>query len=87
MLTNTPSDLINTVGDASDWSNEDTLDMKLNKDDPQSALNFWRPFQPLFSHIVPVMDLAKESGVVLPTLPSHTSQKMQPLDRTVFEPY
>ena len=30
------------------------------------------------------VNLATENGVVLVTLPSHTSHKLQPLDRTVF---
>ena len=32
------------------------------------------------------VNLAKENGVVLVTLPPHTSHKLQPLDRTVFGP-
>lgn len=40
------------------------------------------------SHIsLPVIDLAKENGIVLLTFPPHTSHKLQPLDRTVFGPY
>lgn len=37
------------------------------------------------SHIsVPVIQLAKDNGVILVTFHPHTSHKMQPLDRTVF---
>jgi hypothetical protein len=32
------------------------------------------------------IDLCKENGVILLSLPPHTSHKMQPLDRTVFGP-
>lgn len=40
------------------------------------------------SHIsLPVVDLAKANGVVLLTIPPHTSHKLQPLDRTVFGAY
>lgn len=39
------------------------------------------------SHIsVPAIRLAKENGVVLVTLHPHTSNKMQPLDKSVFGP-
>lgn len=39
------------------------------------------------SHItVAVVELAKSRGVVLLTIPPHTSHKTQPLDRTVFGP-
>lgn len=40
------------------------------------------------SHIsVPVIELAKTNGLVLLSLPPHTSHKMQPQDRTVLGPY
>lgn len=40
------------------------------------------------THItVPAINLAKENGIVLLTMPPHTSHKLQPLDRTVFGPY
>lgn len=40
------------------------------------------------SHIsVPVIRLAKENGVILVTLHPHTSNKMQPLDKSVFGPF
>lgn len=40
------------------------------------------------SHIsLPAINLAKDNGVTLLTMPPHTSHKLQPLDRTVFGPY
>jgi hypothetical protein len=40
------------------------------------------------SHLaVKVLDLAKENGVVLLSFPSHTSHKLQPLDRSVNGPF
>ena len=40
------------------------------------------------SHItIQAIDFAKQNGVVILTLPPHTSHKMQPLDRTVFGPF
>lgn len=40
------------------------------------------------SHVtIPVIELAKSSGVVLLTFHPHTSHKMQPLDRGVFGPF
>lgn len=40
------------------------------------------------SHIsIQSLNLCKEKGVVMLTIPPHTSQKLQPLDRTVFGPY
>lgn len=40
------------------------------------------------SHIsIKSIDEAKKNGIVLLTLPPHTSHKLQPLDRTVFGPY
>ncbi|XP_065660490.1 uncharacterized protein LOC136084425 [Hydra vulgaris] len=33
------------------------------------------------------LNLAKDSGVVLLTLPPHCSHKLQPLDRSVYEPF
>nr|CAI5827726.1 unnamed protein product [Callosobruchus analis] len=40
------------------------------------------------SHIsVPAIRLAKENGVILVTLHPHTSNKMQPLDKSVFGPF
>lgn len=34
-----------------------------------------------------VVRLAKESGIIMLTIPPHTSHKLQPLDRSVFGPY
>lgn len=40
------------------------------------------------SHIsIPTIRLAKENGVILVTLHPHTSNKMQPLDKSVFGPF
>lgn len=40
------------------------------------------------SHIsLSAINLAREAGIVLLTIPPHTSHKTQPLDRTVFGPY
>lgn len=40
------------------------------------------------SHIsVEAISFAKDNGIVLLTMPPHTSHKLQPLDRTVFGPY
>lgn len=40
------------------------------------------------THIsIPIIDKAKDNGIVLLTLHPHTSHKMQPLDRSVFGPY
>lgn len=40
------------------------------------------------SHLsVEGIDYAKENGIIILTLPPHTSNKMQPLDRTVFGPF
>ena len=33
------------------------------------------------------VEIAKESGLILLTLPPHTSHRLQPLDRTVFDPF
>lgn len=40
------------------------------------------------SHVsIPVIDLARKSGIIFMTLHPHTSHKMQPLDRGVFGPF
>ncbi|CAE1245386.1 unnamed protein product [Acanthosepion pharaonis] len=40
------------------------------------------------THItINTIDLARENGVVLLTLPPHTSHRLQPLDRTVYGPF
>lgn len=40
------------------------------------------------SHItIEAINFAKENGIVMLTLPPHTSHKLQPLDRSVFGPY
>ena len=40
------------------------------------------------SHItIRSIDLARENGVVLLTLPPHTSHRLQPLDRAVYRPF
>ena len=40
------------------------------------------------SHIsVQSLNYAKENGVIMLTMPPHTSHKLQPLDRTVFGPF
>ena len=33
---------------------------------------------------IAAMDLAREKGIIIPTLPPHCSHKLQPLDHTVF---
>lgn len=39
------------------------------------------------SHVsLEVISFAKENGIILLTIPPHTSHKLQPLDRTVFGP-
>ncbi|KAB0793383.1 hypothetical protein PPYR_13003 [Photinus pyralis] len=39
------------------------------------------------SHVnIEIINFARSNGLVLLTLPPHTSHKLQPLDRTVFEP-
>ena len=40
------------------------------------------------SHItLQAIDLAKENGIVMLTIPPHTSHRLQPLDRSVFGPF
>lgn len=40
------------------------------------------------SHITPTgLQICKDNGIVLLTIPPHTSHKLQPLDRTVFGPF
>lgn len=40
------------------------------------------------SHITPKgLQICKENGISLVTLPPHTSHRLQPLDRTVFKPF
>lgn len=40
------------------------------------------------SHVTPqTLQIAKDNGITLITLPPHTSHKTQPLDRTVFGPF
>lgn len=40
------------------------------------------------SHIlVPALRLAKETGIIIVTLHPHTSNKMKPLDKSVFGPF
>ena len=40
------------------------------------------------AHISPTaIDLARENGVVLLTIPPHTSHYLQPLDRTCYGPF
>ena len=40
------------------------------------------------SHLlIPAINMAKENGILLLTLPPHTSRKLEPLDCTVFGPY
>ncbi|KAG8172290.1 hypothetical protein JTE90_008577 [Oedothorax gibbosus] len=36
---------------------------------------------------IPAMTYAKTSGVIMTSIPPHTSHKMQPLDKTVFSPF
>ncbi|XP_047103348.1 MFS-type transporter clz9-like [Schistocerca piceifrons] len=39
------------------------------------------------SHLSPeAINLAKETGIIILTFPPHTSHKLQPLDRTAFDP-
>lgn len=88
MLTGAPP---GTIGGAnpSGWSNE-TLFIQFFK----HFLQYAKPSKDLpcimlmdnhESHIsVPVIQLAKDNGVILVTFHPHTSHKMQPLDRTVF---
>lgn len=39
------------------------------------------------SHLsVPALDFSRDNGIVMLTLPPHTTHKLQPLDRTVFGP-
>jgi len=41
-----------------------------------------------FTHVsIDVIDLAKDNGVILFTIPPHCSHKLQPLDKTVFGPF
>ncbi|CAH2101074.1 unnamed protein product [Euphydryas editha] len=40
------------------------------------------------THIsIEIIDIARENGIILLTLPPHTSNHLQPLDRTVFGPF
>lgn len=40
------------------------------------------------SHLsIPGLDFCKDNGIIVLTLPPHTSNKLQPLDRTVFGPF
>jgi hypothetical protein len=39
------------------------------------------------SHCSADVTLAKENGIILLTIPTHTSHQLQPLDRSVFGPY
>lgn len=83
-----------TVGAAnpSGWSNEATFVMFM-----EHFIKFTRPSKerPVIvlmdnheSHIsVPAIRLAKENGVILVTLHPHTSNKIQPLDKSVFGPF
>nr|CAI5826562.1 unnamed protein product [Callosobruchus analis] len=74
------------------WSNEALLVMFM-----KHFIKFARPSKerPVIilmdnheSHIsVPAIRLAKENGVILVTLHPHTSNKMQPLDKSVFGPF
>lgn len=76
----------------SGWSNEDLFVEYLN--------HFIKYVKPTINekvlliidnhdtHIsIPAITLAKNNGIILLTLPPHTSHKLQPLDRTVFGPY
>lgn len=83
-----------TLGAAnpSGWSNERTFVMFM-----KHFIKFARPSKehPIIvlmdnheSHIsVEAIRLAKENGVILVTLHPHTSNKMQPLDKSVFGPF
>jgi hypothetical protein len=40
------------------------------------------------SHLsIVAINVTKENGIIILTLPPHTSHKVQPLDRTAFGPY
>lgn len=83
-----------TIGAAnlSGWSNEEKFleymnhfikHVKPSKENPVLVV-----FDNHESHIsIPVIELAKSHGIVLLTIPPHTSHKLQPLDCTVFGPY
>jgi hypothetical protein len=36
---------------------------------------------------VEAIDIAKENGIVMLTIPPHTSHRLQPLDKSVFGPF
>ena len=41
-----------------------------------------------YSHIsLPVIDFAKEHGIIMVSFPPHCSHKLQPLDRSVYGPF
>lgn len=76
----------------SGWSTEETFRMWL-----QHFINFVKPSQahPILltmdnheTHIsIAIINMAKENGIILLTLPPHTSDNLQPLDRCVFGPF
>lgn len=83
-----------TLGAAnpSGWSNETTFLMFMNHFIKFARPTKERPAIVLMdnheSHIsVPTIRLAKENGIILVTLHPHTSNKMQPLDKSVFGPF
>lgn len=83
-----------TIGGAnpSGWSNESMFVLFL-----QHFIKYTKPTkeQPVIlildnheSHIsVPAIQMAKDNGIMLITLHPHTSNHMQPLDKTVFGPF
>jgi hypothetical protein len=83
-----------STGDANPtgWSNENLFIDYLKhfiacekpcKEDP--ALLILDNHEPHLS--ITAINVAKENGIVMLTLPPHTSHKLQPMDHTVFGPY
>lgn len=90
MLTGAPPGTIGAAN-SSGWSNEFLFLQFMHHFIKNVRPSIDKPALLLFdnydSHVsIPVIDLAKRSGVVLMTFHPHTSHKMQPLDRGVFGP-
>ncbi len=82
-----------TIGNAnpSGWSNEriflDYLDHFIKYSNASSASRVLLVLDNHESHMsIDVIDKARKNGIIMVTIPPHTSNHLQPLDLTVFEP-
>lgn len=91
MLQGAPSGSIG-IANPTGWTNENCflqfLEHLINHTKPSKEEPILLVFDNHESHLsLAAIERARQVGIVMLTLPPHTSNKMQPLDRTVFGPF